>query len=65
MLFMPGRVNHQTAIKIVSVPKQGGDGLPATTLVMDEKNGNVLAVINARRLTALRNAAGESPRELV
>jgi hypothetical protein len=59
MLFMPGRVNAQTAIKIVSVPKASSDGLPGTTLVMDEETGRVRAVINARRLTALRNAAGE------
>jgi len=59
MLFMPGRVNSKTAIKIVSVPKAGSEGLPGTTLVMDEKSGRVRAVINARKLTALRNAAGE------
>lgn len=55
---MPGRINHRTAIKIVSVPTAGGDGLPGTTLVMDEETGHVRAVVNARKLTALRNAAG-------
>jgi ornithine cyclodeaminase/alanine dehydrogenase-like protein (mu-crystallin family) len=49
-----------TAIKIVSVPSSKGDsrGLPGTTLVLDEKTGGVKAVVNARKLTALRNAAG-------
>jgi len=48
-----------TAIKVVSVPKQSGIyGLPATTLVLDEVTGGVKAVVNARKLTALRNAAG-------
>lgn len=58
MLFMPGRVDSKTAIKIVSVPTSGGDGLPGTTLIMDEISGRVRAVVNARRLTAQRNAAG-------
>lgn len=58
MLFMPGRVDRKTAIKIVSVPTTGGDGLPGTTLIMDEVSGRVRAVVNARRLTAQRNAAG-------
>jgi ornithine cyclodeaminase len=48
-----------TAIKVVSVPKQSGiHGLPATTLVLDEVTGRVKAIVNARKLTALRNAAG-------
>lgn len=59
MLFMPARVNATTTIKIVSVPKAGAEGLPATTLVMDEKTGRVVGVVNARKLTAVRNAAGE------
>lgn len=59
MLFMPGRVDSKTAIKIVSVPTSGGEGLPGTTLIMDEVSGRVRAVVNARRLTAQRNAAGE------
>ncbi len=59
-LFMPARVDGQgTACKIVSVPKEGGDGLPATTIVMDDY-GKVRGVVNARKLTALRNACGES-----
>ncbi|KAF9449232.1 NAD(P)-binding protein [Macrolepiota fuliginosa MF-IS2] len=65
-LFMPARVFSDkprlegTSIKVVSVPRQEGDirGLPATTLVLNEETGAVDAVINARELTALRNAAG-------
>ena len=61
MLFMPSRAADAggTAIKIVSVPSGGGaEGLPATTLVMDETTGRVRGVVNARKLTALRNACG-------
>lgn len=60
MLFMPSRAGEAggTGCKIVSVPSAGGEGLPASTLVMDEKTGKVRAVINARKLTALRNASG-------
>jgi len=49
-----------TAIKVVSVPtrKEDTGGLPATTLILDEETGAVKAVVNARKLTALRNAAG-------
>ncbi|KIM44253.1 hypothetical protein M413DRAFT_378047 [Hebeloma cylindrosporum] len=48
-----------TAIKVVSVPqKDGNNGLPATTLVLDEVTGGIKAIVNARKLTALRNAAG-------
>lgn len=59
-LFMPSRVDtYGTAVKIVSVPTSGGsNGLPATTLVMDEASGGVKAVVNARKLTAIRTAAG-------
>ncbi|KIY49609.1 NAD(P)-binding protein [Fistulina hepatica ATCC 64428] len=64
VLFMPARVAHRlligTTIKVVSVPTSSSDsrGLPASTLVLDEDTGAVRAVINARGLTALRNAAG-------
>jgi len=48
-----------TAIKVVSVSRDGGDGgIPGTTLVLDERTGGVKAVVNSRGLTALRNAAG-------
>ncbi|KAG9120850.1 hypothetical protein FRC07_003492 [Ceratobasidium sp. 392] len=48
-----------TAIKVVSVPRTGGQGgIPGTTLVLDEETGGVRAVVNSRALTALRNAAG-------
>lgn len=58
-LFMPSRLGESTVIKIASVAKGASDGgLPATTVVMDEKTGVVDAVVNARSLTALRTAAG-------
>jgi ornithine cyclodeaminase/alanine dehydrogenase-like protein (mu-crystallin family) len=64
-LFMPARVEYATAfredvmtVKIVSVPSSGSGGLPATVLVFDETTGGVKGCINARRLTALRTAAG-------
>lgn len=60
-LFMPSRIDTDgTMVKIVSVPTPGGlGGIPATTLVVDEASGEVKAVVNARKLTALRTAAGE------
>ncbi|OSC98628.1 NAD-P-binding protein, partial [Trametes coccinea BRFM310] len=64
-LFMPCRMcSTGTTMKVVSVPMSDAPkevkekGLPATTIVMDEQCGRVKAVVNARRLTALRNAAG-------
>ena len=49
-----------TAIKVVCVPAESDPrGLPGTTLVLDEVTGGVKAVVNARNLTALRNAAGQ------
>ena len=63
-LFMPARIAPSssaggTSIKIVCVPQVPDmQGLPATTLVLDESSGAVKAVVNARKLTALRNAAG-------
>ncbi|ORX34654.1 hypothetical protein BD324DRAFT_583137 [Kockovaella imperatae] len=60
-LFMPSQVpSLGTGIKIVSVPSSDGQGLPATNLLLDETSGKVKAVINARKLTALRNAAGSA-----
>ena len=63
-LFMPSRVEtFGTAVKIVSVPtSERSNGLPATTLVVDEASGGVKAVVNARNLTAIRTAAGVSNR---
>ena len=65
VLFMPSRLSRfGTAIKVVSVPTAQAPlhirerGLPATTMVMDEDTGEVKAIVNARKLTALRNAAG-------
>lgn len=61
-LFMPSRLSDcGTSIKVVSMPKitsQSNNGLPATTLCLDEQTGGVSAVVNARGLTALRTAAG-------
>ena len=60
-LFMPARIaDIGTTIKVVSVPLLSGDarGLPASTLVLDEKTGATKALVNARSLTALRTAAG-------
>ncbi|CCM03049.1 uncharacterized protein FIBRA_05168 [Fibroporia radiculosa] len=64
-LFMPSRISLMgTAIKVVSVPTLSApqdvreNGLPASTLVLDERTGAVKALVNARHLTALRNAAG-------
>lgn len=65
VLFMPSRLSpFGTAIKVVSVPTAQAPlhirerGLPAATMVIDEDTGEVKAIVNARRLTALRNAAG-------
>ena len=60
-LFMPSRVPYLgTAIKVVSIPSLPGtgQGLPASTLVLDEGTGCVKAIVNATALTALRTAAG-------
>ncbi|KAK7440617.1 hypothetical protein VKT23_016965 [Stygiomarasmius scandens] len=60
-LFMPSRIcDMGTTIKVVSVPTRPGDlrGLPASTIVLDKDTGGVKAIVNARTLTALRNAAG-------
>lgn len=64
-LVMPARADAKQGlggigIKVVSVPNEGNAGLPATTTIFDETTGNLRAVINARALTALRNACGES-----
>ncbi|KAI1789108.1 NAD(P)-binding protein [Ganoderma leucocontextum] len=64
-LFMPSRVlSTGTTMKVVAVPMVTAPqdvkerGLPASTIVMDERSGGVKAIVNARNLTALRNAAG-------
>ena len=55
----PGFVLGGTAVKVVCVPTNPDSrGLPGTTLVLDEISGSVKAVVNARNLTALRNASG-------
>lgn len=64
-LFMPSRIAPLagTAIKIVAVPTSAAPadvqakGLPASTMVLDDTTGAVSAIVNAGKLTALRNAA--------
>ncbi|KAH8105238.1 NAD(P)-binding protein [Cristinia sonorae] len=65
VLFMPSRLApFGTAVKVVSAPGASASqearalGLPATSLLMDENTGQVKAIVNAGKLTALRNAAG-------
>jgi ornithine cyclodeaminase/alanine dehydrogenase-like protein (mu-crystallin family) len=67
-LFMPARLApFGTSIKVVAVPSPTSSsdikakGLPASTLVLDEKTGAPRALINASALTAVRTAAGRSP----
>jgi hypothetical protein len=61
-LFMPSRISTAggTGIKVVSVPLSDSNkaGLPATTMVLNEVTGAVDAIVNAKQLTAVRNAAG-------
>jgi len=60
-LFMPSRIATAggTGMKVVSSSQSVPEvGLPATTLVLNELTGAVEAVINARQLTAVRNASG-------
>lgn len=64
-LVMPARAQASAGlggigIKVVSVPKQGDGGLPGTTTLFDEKTGQLRALVNARALTALRNACGST-----
>jgi len=74
-LFMPARITASipnpsndhpkpgnTAIKVVCVPYDATRfrGISATTIVLDENTGNVKAIVNATKLTPLRNAAGPS-----
>jgi hypothetical protein len=59
-LVMPSRAGDLVGCKFVGVPKEGSDGLSGTTVVLDDKTGKVKGVINARKLTALRNACGKS-----
>lgn len=60
-LFMPARISAMgTTMKVVSPPNDANDtrGLAASTIVLDKQTGAVQAIVNARSLTALRNAAG-------
>ncbi|EUC66240.1 ornithine cyclodeaminase/mu-crystallin family protein [Rhizoctonia solani AG-3 Rhs1AP] len=60
---LPAPVNESSlvysAVKVASVSRTGGgNGVPGTTLVLDETTGAARAILNSRTLTALRNAAG-------
>lgn len=60
-LFMPSRIpDIGTTTKVASVPcsPDAPQGLPASTLILDEATGRIKAIINATALTALRTAAG-------
>lgn len=65
-LYMPSRIpSFGSAIKIVSVPTANApddvkaNGLPGSTAVVDDRTGEVVALVNARKLTSLRNAASK------
>lgn len=58
-LFMPAALRNVAAFKVVSIAQRG---LSASTCVLDETTGAIKALVNARRLTALRNAGGRSLR---
>ncbi|KAF9051177.1 NAD(P)-binding protein [Hymenopellis radicata] len=56
-LVMPARLPaHGSSVKVVSIPKASSSGLPASTIILDDL-GRVKALVNARKLTAIRNAA--------
>jgi len=57
-LVMPSRAGDLVGCKFVGVPNEGSDGLSGTTVVLDHKTGKVKGLVNARKLTALRNACG-------
>jgi ornithine cyclodeaminase/alanine dehydrogenase-like protein (mu-crystallin family) len=58
-LVMPSRAGELLGCKFVAVPKEGDGGLPGTTVVLDSETGQVKGLVNARKLTALRNACGK------
>lgn len=57
-LIMPSRAGDHLGCKFVGVPNAGSGGLPGTTVVLDHETGAVKGLVNARKLTALRNACG-------
>jgi ornithine cyclodeaminase/alanine dehydrogenase-like protein (mu-crystallin family) len=59
-LVMPSRAGNLMGCKFVGVPNEGSGGLPGSTVVLDVETGKVKGLVNARKLTALRNALGES-----
>jgi ornithine cyclodeaminase/alanine dehydrogenase-like protein (mu-crystallin family) len=58
-LVMPSRAGRLLGCKFVAVPKEGDGGLPGSAVVLDAETGKVKGLVNARKLTALRNACGE------
>lgn len=57
-LVMPSRAGELVGCKFVGVPNEGSGGLPGSTVVIDHETGRVKGLVNARKLTALRNACG-------
>ena len=58
-LVMPSRAGELLGCKFVGVPNEGSGGLPGSTVILDAKTGKVKGLVNARKLTALRNALGK------
>jgi len=58
-LVMPSRAGELLGCKFVGVPNEGSGGLPGSTVVLDAETGRVKGLVNARKLTALRNALGK------
>ena len=59
-LVMPSRAGELVGCKFVGVPNEGSGGLPGSTVIVDHETGRVKGLVNARKLTALRNACGLS-----
>ena len=57
-LVMPSRAGELLGCKFVGVPNEGSGGLPGSTVVIDHETGRVKGLVNARKLTAFRNACG-------
>ncbi|KAF9438311.1 hypothetical protein BGZ76_008699 [Entomortierella beljakovae] len=61
-LVMPSRIDSvASVIKIVSIPKgDSKNGLPGSSLVLDNETSEPRGLVNARLLTAVRTAAGSA-----
>lgn len=57
-LVMPSRAGELLGCKFVGIPNEGSGGLPGSTVLLDPETGRVRGLVNARKLTALRNACG-------